>query len=437
MKIKNYETISKTEDRELILKLINKGIQSVLPENVIQNNVILDNNVLKIKNQNFLLDNYKRIIVIGGGKASYKMAEKINDVLKDKISFGYVNSTVDKKIENITINQSRHPIPDAKGVEGVKEMFSIETREDDLILCLISGGGSAMLPLPQESISLEDLKIMNNLFLKAGANIYELNSVRKHVSQIKGGQLAAKLYPATVVSLILSDVLGDDLSVIASGPTSPDSSTFQDAMKVIEKYNLTENLPKKIMEHLNLGMEGKIDETIKEGDKIFEKVHNFILANNYTALKAMKEEAEKKELKADIVNSDIQGEAREAGSLIAEELVKAENNSILIFGGEPVVTVKGKGIGGRSQELILATIEKIKDQNITIASAGTDGIDFYEVAGAIADGQSYEKVKELNLDIAAHFKDNSSFDFFQKMEDYIITGPTGTNVADIIVGVKR
>lgn len=437
MIIKNYEALKKTEDRDIALKIIEKGIEAVLPENVIKNNVQLNENVLKIQEKEFYLNEYKRIFVIGGGKASYKLAESVNEILKDKISYGYVNSVVNKKIGNIKVNKASHPLPDYKGMQGVKKMISIKPKEEDLVLCLISGGGSAMLPLPQKGITLEELKITNECLIKSGANIYEANAVRKHISQIKGGQLAAELYPATTIALIISDVIGDDLSVIASGPTAPDNSTFMDAMEVIKKYNLLKKVPKKIINHLEAGLEGKLEETVKEGDKVFEKVHNFILANNLTALKAMKEEAEKKGLKASIVNPNLIGEAKEEGNYITEELIKAEKNSALIFGGEPTVTIKGAGMGGRLQELILAMIKKIKDKNITIAAASTDGIDFYKAAGAIADGNSHEKAKKLKLDINHYLEDNDSFNFFKKMKDHIMTGYTGTNVSDIIIGVKR
>ena len=294
-----------------------------------------------------------------------------------------------------------------------------------------------MMPLPQKDITLKDLKTTNDCLLKAGASIYEINSVRKHISQVKGGNLAAKLYPATTISLIISDVIGDDLSVIASGPTAPDSSTFKDALLVLQGYGLMEKIPKKVITHLRKGLEGKINETVKPKDKVFEKVHNFILANNLTALNAMKEEAKKQGLNAEIINSSIKGEAKKEGEYIAEEIIQAKKENALIFGGEPTVIVKGKGMGGRNQELILSMIEKIKDKNITIASAGTDGIDFYKVAGAIADGNSYKRAKKLKLDINTYLENNDAYNFFRKMKDHITTGYTGTNVCDIIIGVKR
>lgn len=437
MKIKNYKTINKTEDRNVILKIIEKGIEAVLPENVIKNNLILGKNILRIQNKEFDLTNYKKIFVIGGGKASYKLAESANNVLKGRISYGYVNSNVSKKVGKITINKAGHPIPDEKGMQGVKKMLSIKPTKDDLVLCLISGGGSAMLPLPQKGITLKDLKETNNYLLKSGASIYEINSVRKHISQVKGGRLAAKFYPATIISLTMSDVIGDDLSVIASGPTSPDNSTFKDTILVLEGYGLMDKIPKSIIKYLREGLTGKAEETIKKGDKVLEKVHNFILANNLTALKAMKEEAQRQGLNADIIDPYIKGEARDAGKHIAEEMINAKKGSVLIFGGEPTVTVKGKGIGGRNQELILSTIEQIKDKNITIAAVGTDGIDFYKAAGAIADGSSYKRAKGLKLDINSYLKNNDAYNFFKKMNDQIITGDTGTNVCDIIVGIRR
>ncbi len=437
MMIKNYKTLKKSKERGIVLKILEKGITSVLPENVIKNNVMLEKNVLKIKDKEFNLEDYDNIFVIGGGKASYRMAEAINKILKKKISKGFVNSIVNKKVGSIIISKAGHPSPDEKGMKGVQKMLSIKPSINDLIICLISGGGSAMLPMPVEEISLNDLKTINDLLLKAGANIHEVNTVRKHLSQIKGGNLARILHPATIVSLIISDVIGDDLSVIASGPTAADKSTFKDAIFILENYDLIDKIPKNALQYLTSGMEGKAEETVKENDVILEKVHNFILANNLTALEAMEEEAKKLKLQAVIEDPGIKGEARNVGKYVAEKVLETKPNSVMIFGGETTVTVRGKGLGGRNQELILSIIEKIKDKKVTIASVGTDGIDFYKAAGAIADGNSYKKSQKLKLDIQKHSDNNDSYNFFKKMKDCIITGYTGTNVCDIIVGVKK
>jgi glycerate-2-kinase len=437
MIIKNYNALKKSKEREIALKVLEKGITSVLPENVIRNNVILEGNVLKIKDQEFNLEDYDHIFVIGGGKASYKMTEAVNKILKKKINKGFVNSVVNKKVGSITVSKAGHPSPDEKGMKGVQKMLSIKPSINDLIICLISGGGSAMLPMPVESISLNDLKTINDLLLKAGANIYEVNTVRKHLSQVKGGRLAKALHPATIVSLIISDVIGDDLSVIASGLTAADKSTFKDAILILENYNLTDKIPKNALQYLTSGVEGKAEETVKENDAVLEKVHNFILANNLTALEAMEEEAKKLKLQAVIEDPGIKGEARNVGKYVAEKVLDTKPNSVMIFGGETTVTVKGKGLGGRNQELILSIIENIKDKKVTIASVGSDGIDFYKAAGAIADGNSYKKSQKLKLDIQKHLDDNDSYNFFKKMKDQIITGYTGTNVCDVIVGVKK
>ena len=437
MIIKNYNALKKSKEREIALKILEKGITSVLPENVIKNNVKLEGNVLKIKDQEFNLEDYDNIFVIGGGKASYKMAEIINKILKKKISKGFVNSIINKKVGSMIISKAGHPSPDEKGMKGVQKMLSIKPSINDLIICLISGGGSAMLPMPVEEISLEEMKTVNDLLLKAGANIYEVNTVRKHLSQVKGGNLARILHPATIVSLIISDVIGDDLSVIASGPTSADKSTFKDAILILENHNLIDKIPKNALQYLTSGVEGKAEETVKENDAVLEKVHNFILANNLTALEAMEEEAKKLKLHAVIEDSGIKGEARNVGRYVAEKVLETKPNSVMIFGGETTVTVRGKGLGGRNQELILSVIEKIKDKKVTIASVGTDGIDFYKAAGAIADGNSYKKSQKLKLKIQKCLDDNDSYTFFKKMKDQIITGYTGTNVCDIIVGVKK
>jgi len=433
MKIKNYKEISQTKERKIVLDILEKGIDSVLPENILTKYVKVKNNILEIKDKKFELKDYENIFVTGFGKASYQMAETLNEILKDKINYGYVNSTVNKKVGNIKINKAGHPIPDEKGMKGAQEISSIKCEKNDLVIVLISGGGSAMLALPEDTISLKDLEQANEILLKSGADINEINAIRKHISQVKGGKLAEKFHPATIISLIISDVIGDDLSVIASGPTAPDKTKFKNALDVIEKYELTNSLPPNVIEYLKIGTK----ETIKEDNVIFEKVHNFILANNFTALEVMKEEAKKQGFKVEIKASSLEGEARQVGRYIADELINAEEKTILLFGGETTVTVKGTGLGGRNQELILSAIEKIKDEDITVAAIGTDGIDFHEVAGAIADENSYKRAQELKLDIQSYLDNNDAYNFFKKMKDYIMTGYTGTNVCDIIVGVKK
>lgn len=434
MIIKNYSDFSTEKNKETVLRIIDKGIDAVLPENVIHKNVTLKDGILELKDQAFDLNKFKNVFLIGMGKASGAMAEELQKILKGRITKGYVNSTENKKLGNTTINKARHPIPDENGLKGVKEILKIVSnlKEDDLVVCLISGGGSAMAPAPQKGISLEELKEMNKVLVRSGAKIQEINIVRKHVSAIKGGRLAERIYPATIVSLIISDVIGDDLDSIASGPTAPDNSTLKDALNVLEKYDLIKDIPKSVLNYLKKGKE-----TPKHGDKIFEKVHNLVIANNLTALNAMKEEAKKQGFKAEIINQSLTGEARKVGKYVSNEMKKASKNQALIFGGETTVTVKGSGMGGRNQELILALVEEIQGSNITIAAAGTDGSDFIGVAGAVTDGNSYSKARNLNLNIKEFLENNDSYNFFKKTKDLIITGVTGTNVCDVIIGIKQ
>ncbi len=435
--IQNFSKLASTKDREIVLRIVEKGIKSVLPEEVIQKNLNILGNILRVKDKEFDLDKFKRIFVVGFGKASGRMAQKINEIFKQRIKKGFVNSTEDFATGNIIINKAGHPLPDQKGMEGANKILSIKPQKDDLVLCLISGGGSTMFPCPVEGISLEDLINTNKLLLLAGANIYEINSIRKHLSKVKGGKLAARFFPATVISLILSDVLGDDLSVIASGPTAPDSSTFKDAVSTLEKYQLVDKVPKVVLNYLKGGMEGKYAETIKNKDKVFNKVYNFIVANNSTALENMAKKAKNYGLKTYIIDREISGEAKEVAKFISQKILESSKRSALIFGGEPTVTVKGKGKGGRNQELMLSMIEYLNGKNITVASVNTDGIDFSEVAGAIIDGTSFKRATELKLNIKEYLKNNDSFHFFEKLKDHIITGYTGTNVGDIIIGVKQ
>jgi len=347
------------------------------------------------------------------------------------------------KTKKIKINGATHPIPGEEGVNSTKAMLEIARKagKDDLIIVLISGGGSALMPCPADPVTLEDKKIVTNLLLKCGATINEINVVRKHLSEFKGGQLAKTAYPATLVNLIISDVVGDPLDIIASGPTVPDSSTFQDAYNVLKKYNLLNKIPENIKKRIQLGLSGKIEETPKPGDKIFRNVHNILIASNRTACIAAVKKARELGINSMLLSTYIEGEARHVGAVLAG-LAKEIHNydtpikkpAVIVCGGETTVTVVGNGKGGRNQELALGSALKISGLNgIVIASVGTDGKDgTSDAAGAIVDGQTLKRAQKLGLDTTKYLANNNSYMFFKKLGDAIFTGTTGTNVNDLI-----
>jgi len=405
----------------------------------------------------FKCGQYKRLIVIGFGKASCPMAKAIEDQLFDLIDSGIVitkyGHNISQELEvrgqksGIKIYEAGHPVPDGNGMKGTAEIIKLlkDVDENTLVVCLVSGGGSALLVSPYEGITLTEKKEITQLLLKAGADIYELNTVRKHLSKVKGGRLAEIAYPAKVVSLILSDVMGDRLDVIASGPTSPDTTTFKEALSVLEKYQIKENFSKNIINTLNRGLNGLIPETPKEGNKVFERVENIIIGSNTTALSAAKKKAEEMGFHADILSSEITGEAREVGKWFAKKSVERRNilntfrekKCCLISGGETTVTVRGTGIGGRNMEMALSFAMEIQGlDGITFLSAGTDGTDGpTDAAGAIVNGKTIEKAIGINPE--KYLRNNDSYNFFKKIDALFITGPTGTNVMDIqIVAIE-
>ncbi|RPI34908.1 MAG: glycerate kinase [Nitrospiraceae bacterium] len=388
----------------------------------------------------------ERLIVTGFGKAAITMGKAAEDSLYDIITEGILITKHGHRKKNLLFRKLKvfeagHPIPDENGLTGTGEVIRLMHAADEntLVLCLISGGGSALLVSPYEGITLADKQNITDLLLKAGAIINELNTLRKHISKVKGGRLAEIAHPANVISLIISDVIGDRLDVIASGPTSPDDTTFQDALRVIEKYELMDQTPPPVLTVLRKGADGLIPETPKEGSYIFDRVENMIIGNNKKALEAAKAKADSFGLDAEIISAEMTGEAREVGKWLAQKAIKIKNSGglkrscCLISGGETTVTVKGNGLGGRNMELALAFAMEIDGiDGITLLSAGTDGTDGpTDAAGAILDGKTIEKGRRLGLDPQEYLNNNDSYHFFERINDLLLTGPTGTNVMDI------
>ena len=397
------------------------------------------------------LDEFDRVFLIAAGKAAIDMGAALEEIAGQRLSSGIAvtkHGHATKPLKKIRVMEAGHPIPDLAGMEAsqaVAEMLQ-QLNARDLLLTAISGGASALLPSPAEPVNLEAKQKATGLLLRAGANITELNAVRKHLSKLKGGGLAALAYPATVVSLLLSDVIGDPLDVIGSGLTAPDPSTFTDAIHVLEKYSLLDCVPREIRRHLQAGAAGKIPETPKPGDPIFKNVHNVLIGSNRRALEAAAGQAKSLGYKPLILSSTIDGETREAARVHAQILREVVNSghpvarpACLLSGGETTVTVLGKGKGGRNQEFALAAALAIAGlPNALVFSAGTDGTDGpTDAAGAVATGETVERARRLSLNAMQHLLDNNAYPFFAALRDLVTTGPTGTNVMDIHLLLAR
>ncbi len=416
---------------------------------LVQQAVELKENKLVVKGKYLDLSVFNRILVIGFGKASGEMARALDKILGTYISDGVVivpQETVKKysNLKKIKVYGGTHPYPTSRNVDAAKLIVNMieSLSEDDLVICLISGGGSALLTLPQADITLKELRETTRLIMEAGGDIFELNTVRKHLSRVKGGQLARLAYPARLISLIISDVVGDDLSTIASGPTVPDPTTYQDALKILEKYRLLERVPTNVRRHLEKGMKGEIPETPKPGDPIFKKVENIIIGNNDMMLEYIYERMGKRGYNPKIITSYLIGEAREVGKVIAsigkmimKKDIPFKKPIMLLFGGETTVTVKGNGRGGRNQELALSASMELQGYGeYIVCSVATDGIDGNSpAAGAIITNLDMKKALDKGLDPVEYLNNNDSYSFHSEINTAIEVGYTGTNVNDVVI----
>lgn len=401
-------------------------------------------------------DELDRVLVVGGGKAGAPMAAAVADILGEGVTGGVVvvkhgHTLPDRATTGaIEILEAGHPVPDRAGLYGAGRIADLlrGTTTRDLVLCLISGGGSALMTCPVPGVSLADLQTLTQVLLGCGATINEINTIRKHISQLKGGQLAQMAAPANVVSLILSDVVGDPLEVIASGPTVPDPTTFEDAWSVLDRYGVGDEVPTSIIDHLTAGLEGTIPDTPKPGDSLFARVHNVIIGSNRLAAYAAAKEAQRLSYDTTVLTTFLEGEAREVGKVVAglaKGLAHGEmmhpagvplsRPACLVLGGETTVTLRGEGKGGRNQELALAAaLSLVGWENLLIACLATDGTDGpTDAAGAFADGTTIPRALSLGLDANSHLMRNDAYHFFQKLDDLVMTGPTKTNVNDLIL----
>lgn len=434
--------------RRLALGAIEAALAAADARTAVKAHVKLKGSYLQVNNERFSLDDFDSIYVIGAGKASGHMTEALFDILRHRITSGLVivPDYLDTKLSTGPVNlwKASHPIPSYRGVEGVKRMLSLvrEANAKDLVFCLISGGGSALMPLPYGNITIKQKQKITSDLLKTRATITEINCVRKHLSVIKGGRLAELLQNAKIISLIISDVVGDRLDTIASGPTVPDTTTFSDAMYVLKKYNLWHSLNRNVKHVIEMGSSGKIPETPKPRSRVFRNVRNFLIADNKLACETARNYLKSRGINTIILTTALQGEAKEVGlavssiaSGINSGMMLIKKPAAVIMGGETTVTIRGRGRGGRNQELVLSASKGISELgNTVVASIGTDGLDGNsDVAGAIADSFTFKRASKMNLRPDQFLINNDSYTFFSKLRDTIRTGPTGTNINDITV----
>lgn len=431
--------------RTIVEQIFLAGVESVRPDRLINKWLVLKDNCLLIGQMSFCLDQIERIFIIGAGKASAMMGLEVEKILGDRITDGQIVVKYGHsfKLKYIKVSEAGHPIPDSKGIEATRKILNIasESNVNDLVICLLSGGGSALLADYPEGSSLKEMISVNNLLVNSGACISEINAVRKHLSYVKGGQLARRVSPANLISLILSDVPGDHLDVIASGPTTPDPTTYQQAMDVLEKFNLKVSVPKGIINYLEDGAAGIRPETPKPEDAVFEKTHNILVGKNRIALEAARLKALEYNINPVIIDDQLQGDTASVAEYIVETSLKFKEDKdevkpvCLLFGGETTVKMTGNGLGGRNQHLALLCAGLLQNHpGITILSAGTDGTDGpTNAAGAVVDSDTLIFAHSKNINPEKFLKEFDSYHFFKKAGGHIFTGPTMTNVMDIIV----
>lgn len=426
------------------------GLTAVDPEAAIIKNCHRQGEELSIGDKQYNLSKIDHVYVVGAGKATAPMAMAMETILGDRIDSGCINvkSGHESRLKKIIQVSAGHPIPDQSGVDGARDILSLVSNagKNDLIVALLSGGGSALLTLPVTNITIEDKQKTTQTLLSCGATIHEINAIRKHLSQIKGGQLVSVASPATVVSLILSDVVGDDLDVIASGPTVPDPSTFAQCQEIIAKYEIGNQLPVTVVKRIQDGNKGRWDETPKPTDSIFKRSYTRIIGSNSQALAAARSAAEARGYHTLILSSMVEGDTYQAAGFhaaIAKEVVKTGHPvappACILSGGETTVRVTGKGKGGRNQAFALSAAIVLEGcAHTMVLAAGTDGTDGpTDAAGAAVDHTTTDRAHQMGLDPKEFLDANDAYHFFKQLGDLLITGPTQTNVMDLRVMLIR
>ncbi len=439
--------------RELVGHLVQAALKAADPEAAVRRAVRLEGERLHVAGRTYDVRRLANIHVIGAGKASATMARAVEGILGDRLAGGVVITKYGyaRPTRRVAVREAGHPVPDEAGVRATREVVALASRAgpDDLVLALISGGGSALFVAPAEGLTLRDLQETTALLLRAGATIHELNAVRKHLSAVKGGQLARHVAPARLVALIVSDVVGDSLDVIASGPTVPDPTTFSEAWQVITRHGLAEQVPPAVRQRLQEGVAGRVPETPKPGDPIFKAVQNAVVAGNRQAAEAAAERARQLGYRALVLTTFLEGEAREVGTVLAalaREMATFDRPlprpACLVLGGETTVTVRGDGLGGRNQEMALSAALRLEGlADVVVATLATDGGDGpTDAAGGIVDGHTVRLARERHVNVREALARNDSFHALEALDALLRTGPTGTNVNDlafVIAGPAR
>ena len=422
---------ARSAPRTAALRIFRAALKAADPYGAVRRHLEVRNGALRAGGRRYHLDRIQNIYVLGAGKASARMAQAVEKVLGRRITAGLINVKYGHTapLRRISLNECSHPVPDEAGLSGAERIVQMARGAGprDLVIFLISGGASALLPYPAPPLTLEQKQRLTSDLLRCGANIHELNTIRKHISGVKGGRLAAAAAPAAVISLILSDVIGDNLDVIGSGPTAPDPSTVENARAILRKYGFEEP---------------PLTETPKPSEAVFCRVQNLVIGSNAIAVAAAEREAKRLGYRTVVLSTMIEGETREVARVhaaIAKEVIASGRPvrmpACIISGGETTVTIRGDGLGGRNQEFALsAAIDIAGNENVTVFSGGTDGSDGpTDAAGAVADGRTVLRAQELGMDAAEYLADNDSYHFFEALGDLVKTGPTGTNVADVRV----
>jgi len=435
--------------RDAALDIVYQAVEAVKPASLIRTRIKRRGNRLTINGCLVDLSRYRRLWVVGFGKASASMAQAMEEVLGERIDDGLVIVKYGHGADcrRVRIREAGHPVPDRNGLLATEALLRLvrSAGAGDLVFCLISGGGSALLESPPKGISLKELQQTFRLLLDSGATIEEINAVRKHLSRVKGGQLARDIFPATCISLILSDVIGDPLESIASGPTAPDTTTFAQAWSVIQKYRLAQRLPDGVREYLQRGMRGLAPETVRPDDPVWERVSNHIVGNNGFALDKAARVARRLGFRPLLLSSRLQGEAREVARVLAAILQEIQLRgrpvappACLLAGGETTVQVKGTGKGGRNQELALALLLAMgpRARPYAFVSCGTDGTDGpTDAAGGLVEPCCWKQIQIKDLDPQAFLQNNDAYHLLEQIGALVKTGPTGTNVMDLMVGL--
>jgi len=436
----------KSNPKETARLMIDAALLAVNPYDLIHKQLKIREGKLIFSDQLIDLDSFERIFILGAGKAAAPMAKALEEIIGDYLFEGAVVVKYDHTavLKKIKLFEAAHPVPDKNTLNATSKLVQIANNagKNDLVFFLLSGGGSALFELLPETIKLDDLKKLNQELLGCGASIEEINVVRKHISLVKGGRFAEMIAPAQCQTLILSDIIDDPLESIASGPTAPDPSSFSDAFTIIERYKLGSKIPESILNHFQNSLDGKIQDTLTKDSRIFKKVNNLVIGNNMLAINALAQAAESAGYQVDILTDALEGEAREIAkfwaAIIKHRIKQKTDQAIpicLIAGGEPTVTLKGKGKGGRNQELVLAVLNQLNhiEEPFYFSSIGTDGTDGpTDAAGAWIDEKSASRAKSVNRDIQIALDQNDAYPFFDAINGLVTTGPTGTNVMDVM-----